>query len=435
MRSKSGRGGRPKHNRSTSSSPSITATTTSLPMLFNRKHNQFTLDEDSVCGEMLNAQLHNDVAPDLVDHALASKTRVHCSTSHDISTLDDGMEIDCFKQTCIICNQGGHVFVCAESGCPIALHKKCVSQELISDDDLEQFYCPYCLHKRALVQKEQLRKKAELAKEDLLKFLGTNAVGGDGLKQKDGEEKRCQDQHNTDEEQMTEDGALDASKGSQGGLKIHEENISEAHQSKFAEDVENIQLEMNADGALDRSKGGSKDGLKVPEENKGRSKDEEQMQPKSPKQTSNADFASRTTDSDMEILAARVCRIKQRAQKKPFPQNDDSPRKLSSQENSTTEKKVTSKNKKHAASKKSRQPQVSTKQLTTMPFPTAKRKRLLWTAEEENMLKEGVHHVSASAKKNVPWRKILELGRHIFHKSRTPEDLKDKWRTMLAKEP
>ena len=323
---------------------------------------QFTLDEDSICGEMPNAQLHNDVASDLVDHTLASKTRVHCSTSHDISTQDDGMEIDCFKQTCIICNQGGHVSVCTESGCPIALHKKCVRQELISDDDLEQFYCPYCLHKRALVQKQQLRKKAELAKEDLLKFLGTNAVGGDGLKQKDGEEKRRQDQRNTDE-QMTEDGALDASKGSQGGLKIHEENISEAHQSKFAEDVENIQVEMNADGALDRSKGGSKDGLKVSEENKSRSKDEEQMQPKSPKHTSNADFTSGTTDSDMEILAARACRIKQRAQKKAFLQNDDSPRKLSSQENSTTEKKVTSKNKKHAASKKTRQPQVSTKQL------------------------------------------------------------------------
>ena len=311
---------------------------------------------------MPNAQLHNDVASDLVDHTLASKTRVHCSTSHEISTQDDGMEIDCFKQTCIICNQGGHVSVCTESGCPIALHKKCVRQELISDDDLEQFYCPYCLHKRALVQKQQLRKKAELAKEDLLKFLGTNAVGGDGLKQKDGEEKRRQDQRNTDE-QMTEDGALDASKGSQGGLKIHEENISEAHQSKFAEDVENIQVEMNADGALDASKGGSKDGLKVSEENKSRSKDEEQMQPKSPKHTSNADFTSGTTDSDMEILAARACRIKQRAQKKAFLQNDDSPRKLSSQENSTTEKKVTSKNKKHAASKKTRQPQVSTKQL------------------------------------------------------------------------
>ena len=323
---------------------------------------QFTLDEDIICGEMPNAQLHNDVASDLVDHTLASKTTVHCSTSHDISTQDDGMEIDCFKQTCIICDQGGHVSVCTESGCPIALHKKCVRQELISDDDLEQFYCPYCLHKRALVQKQQLRKKAELAKEDLLKFLGTNAVGGDGLKQKDGEEKRRQDQRNTDE-QMTEDGALDASKGSQGGLKIHEENISEAHQSKFAEDEESIQVEMNADGALDRSKGGSKDGLKVSEENKSRSKDEEQMQPKSPKHTSNADFASGTTDSDMEILAARACRIKQRAQKKAFLQNDDSPRKLSSQENSTTEKKVTSKNKKHAASKRTRQPQVSTKQL------------------------------------------------------------------------
>lgn len=324
---------------------------------------QFTLDEDSICGEMPNAQLHNDVAPDLVDDALAFKTRVHCSTSHDISTQDDGMEIDWFKQTCIVCNQGGHVSVCAESGCPIALHKKCVSRELISDDHLEQFYCPYCLHKRALVQKQQLRKKAELAKEDLLKFLGANAVGGgDGLKQKDGEEKRCQDQRNADE-QMTEDDALDASKGSQGGLKIHEENISEAHWSKFAGDDENIQVEMNAGGALDRSKGGSKDSLKVSDENKSRSKDEEQVQPKSPKQTSNVDFASGTTDSDMEILSARVCRVKQRAQKKAFPQNDDSPRKSPSQENSTTDKKAASKNKKHAASKKSRQPQVSTKQL------------------------------------------------------------------------
>lgn len=38
MRSKSGRGGRPKLSHSTSSSPSIT--TTSLPMPFNHKHNQ-----------------------------------------------------------------------------------------------------------------------------------------------------------------------------------------------------------------------------------------------------------------------------------------------------------------------------------------------------------------------------------------------------------
>ncbi len=49
------------------------------------------------------------------------------------------------------------------------------------------------------------------------------------------------------------------------------------------------------------------------------------------------------------------------------------------------------------------------------------------------VLQEGVHHFSASAKKNVPWRKILDLGRHKFHKSRTPADLKDKWRNMTAK--
>lgn len=30
----------------------------------------------------------------------------------------------------------------------------------------------------------------------------------------------------------------------------------------------------------------------------------------------------------------------------------------------------------------------------------------------------------------IPWRMILELGVSVFQKSRTPVDLKDKWRNM-----
>ncbi|XP_027346192.1 uncharacterized protein LOC113857995 isoform X2 [Abrus precatorius] len=64
---------------------------------------------------------------------------------------------------------------------------------------------------------------------------------------------------------------------------------------------------------------------------------------------------------------------------------------------------------------------------------TAKRRRLRWTDEEEKVLKEGVLKFSME-NQNIPWRKILEFGCHVFHKTRTPADLKDKWKNITSKE-
>lgn len=50
------------------------------------------------------------------------------------------------------------------------------------------------------------------------------------------------------------------------------------------------------------------------------------------------------------------------------------------------------------------------------------------------MLQEGVQKFSTMVNKNLPWRKILEFGRHVFDGTRTPADLKDKWRNILVKE-
>ncbi|XP_023646000.1 uncharacterized protein LOC17896988 [Capsella rubella] len=58
-------------------------------------------------------------------------------------------------------------------------------------------------------------------------------------------------------------------------------------------------------------------------------------------------------------------------------------------------------------------------------------KRVLWTAKEEDMLRVGVEIFSTKIKKNMPWKKILEMGKGVFHKTRNPSDLKDKWRNML----
>ncbi|KAG5047816.1 hypothetical protein JHK85_008919 [Glycine max] len=56
-----------------------------------------------------------------------------------------------------------------------------------------------------------------------------------------------------------------------------------------------------------------------------------------------------------------------------------------------------------------------------------RRKKIPWTAEEEEKIKEGVQ------KFGKEWKKILQFGSHVFDKvgkRRTPHDLKDKWRNM-----
>ncbi|KAG5250195.1 protein CHROMATIN REMODELING [Salix suchowensis] len=59
-----------------------------------------------------------------------------------------------------------------------------------------------------------------------------------------------------------------------------------------------------------------------------------------------------------------------------------------------------------------------------------KRQRLNWTAVEEDTLKEGVEKFAKPGNNNTPWRKILEFGHSVFDSTRTPTDLKDKWRNM-----
>ncbi|KAJ4849246.1 hypothetical protein Tsubulata_040448 [Turnera subulata] len=81
-----------------------------------------------------------------------------------------------------------------------------------------------------------------------------------------------------------------------------------------------------------------------------------------------------------------------------------------------------------------RQPRVSSQKWTSLAIVSNdKRKRLHWTPEEEEMLEKGVNKFSSSINKNIPWRKILEFGHQIFDPTRTPSDLKDKWRNMAKK--
>ncbi|XP_050384292.1 uncharacterized protein LOC126800908 [Argentina anserina] len=58
------------------------------------------------------------------------------------------------------------------------------------------------------------------------------------------------------------------------------------------------------------------------------------------------------------------------------------------------------------------------------------RRRILWTNEEEEALKEGVKVFWTSERKNIPWEKIRQAYKDRFHSSRTAANLKDKWTRM-----
>ncbi|KAK7345068.1 hypothetical protein VNO77_15467 [Canavalia gladiata] len=64
--------------------------------------------------------------------------------------------------------------------------------------------------------------------------------------------------------------------------------------------------------------------------------------------------------------------------------------------------------------------------------PQLRRKKISWTAEEEELIREGVQKFGSDDPK-IPWKKILAFGAHVFEKNgkrRMPQDLKDKWKNM-----
>ncbi|OAY78137.1 hypothetical protein ACMD2_16555 [Ananas comosus] len=67
-------------------------------------------------------------------------------------------------------------------------------------------------------------------------------------------------------------------------------------------------------------------------------------------------------------------------------------------------------------------------------MPPGRRTKLLWTMEEEAALKEGMQRFVSNYGGTIPWRAILEYGCGVFHKTRVPGDLKDKWRNIKIKE-
>ncbi|XP_078447978.1 uncharacterized protein LOC144716657 [Wolffia australiana] len=70
-------------------------------------------------------------------------------------------------------------------------------------------------------------------------------------------------------------------------------------------------------------------------------------------------------------------------------------------------------------------------------IPCARRNRLPWTEDEESILKEAMEKLQQKrgglGQAEISWISILDYGKHVFHRTRQPADLKDKWRNLRSK--
>ncbi|KAK9285346.1 hypothetical protein L1049_024537 [Liquidambar formosana] len=368
------------------------------------------------------------------------------------------------RVTCIKCDKGGHVLICSDSGCPLAVHEKCIRCSP-SFDDMGNFYCPYCSYKRAAAESDQAREKAMLAKKALSNFIDTMTDGRRAKRIEPNSSTIARDRKDRDNKnKITSDEVPNQS------VPAEEDQQECASASDCTASVIPIK---GAEAFLRNEQndvffGRHGDNAKLTECCQPTTVVEQEMCPKTSvahvsdtfrqEETTPANESFQASITKGKINSAKnsethqsvVADVGENIQAEHSGQFDDhqpeeaaedqqeaeetvdTPRKSSSELNTSAEANASDQDKK-VSSSKSRQLQDPSKRFASSSFSNVRRKKLPWTAEEEEMLKEGVQKFSTTVKKNLPWRKILEFGRHIFDGTRTPVDLKDKWRNILGK--
>ncbi|KAF8007514.1 hypothetical protein BT93_K1507 [Corymbia citriodora subsp. variegata] len=399
------------------------------------------------------------------------------------------------KRTCLTCNGHGQLLVCTEPSCPIAIHEKCLSCKP-QFDFLGDFYCPYCSYKRVVAKVHELRRKAMLRKEALSKFLDTGVVDKEQKEQKGGEDKEkdlnpspslgddhCHDdvskedyegQHQSDpvnsvysKDEALVENQIDTSAPSVPGQRnlVHEEGLQEEesreatdnhckevfNQEKAETADDHPSKEVAAEAAEDAVPSKFSEGKrhrKSIRRSHGLSKKRKRKKVQSSDATVSSiqgDFATdvnpeanmgdEVCDSDVEGGPVNNGHSPSAKPQGKAPVDEVVlPRKGSFEPgiSMTNQKDSHDERRRATLAEKSRRQRQSPRKLPKPPLPNVKR-RLRWSPEEEEILKEGVQLFSSNANKNIPWRKILEYGCRVFNPSRTPVDLKDKWKNIAAK--
>ncbi|MED6111274.1 hypothetical protein PIB30_051045 [Stylosanthes scabra] len=394
------------------------------------------------------------------------------------------------KSICLCCNKRGGVLACSGSGCPVGLHPKCINSEPKFDDS-GKFYCPYCWYKRNVNMNPEMSKRIFTAKNALLRLADQDVVMNDRLVKtlkapkgkepddgggiplsSDGRQRmdevgahpvqpkvdlpiklqkdasvQCDialedqaysngDFRSCGEEVMPVDinpveGSLELKESFEtGDSRLNKEDVHEriVDVGEKEEPVAALHLGKHIEGHshdIEFVQGTQESVLKSGE--KGRKTGKGKIPGKENKLSATGSSVSETNNSDSDAISERRRCSKRKIQRTEFPQ--DVHRKSLLQGHNIKEEEANDIDEEVTSYRLRRRSQSSQKQdMKKLPL-TVRRKALIWTSEEEKVLQEGVLRFS-KGNQNIPWSRILDFGRHVFDKTRTPVDLKDKWRNI-----
>ncbi|PKI49200.1 hypothetical protein CRG98_030418 [Punica granatum] len=315
-------------------------------------------------------------------------------------------------RVCVMCGRrkGDRMLGCAETDCPVAFHVKCYPREPKFDQS-GKFYCPYCSYKRKTAKVEELKKKATqaiLVLSDTVDVVGADR-GKKRQKQSDASVSIRENQGNVPVSPEKQASATASGNGNQGNVPVSMEKQANAT-SSGKENQGNVPVSpeklANASASGNENQGNVGASLEKQVNASSPRNENQGNDAVSPEKQADAS-ASRNENQDNDVV---------------------SPEKAGS-----TAGKGPCLEKEVPDADRSSHGKQSPKEEKYVVISKPRRKRLKWTLQEEEILEEGVWKFSDKETKSVPWRKILEFGSGTFHSTRTPMDLKDKWKNMLRK--
>ncbi|XP_002526722.2 uncharacterized protein LOC8278948 isoform X1 [Ricinus communis] len=343
---------------------------------------------------------------------------------------------------CVQCSKDGQLLVCNAVGCPFVVHEKCLGCSP-KFDEKGNFYCPFCAYSYAISKYLEAKKTATLARKELSAFIHKRP-------ERSHLQKLSNLGHNEDEDNI---------------CKIHEtadlgERGSDKKNDKVRACIINGQVEKRIGdrqpeepmlscidvNVMCREQLGATHGIThiASEAN-----ESEEMSPKSSfargldreDQTSAGlkSHGDNPMSKDKEMFSSNKEEAEGRFEKEVLEQQSsdvlEKPVCAGNVDEGETSDDESDENMMSDYSIRLRRRRMREIQYAYPATPQFRRKKVPWTAKEEEILKEGVQKFSNISDRTISWKKILEYGSAVFLHDRTTTDLKDKWRNICKGSP
>lgn len=348
------------------------------------------------------------------------------------------------QNLCMKCNEGGQLLACKKTTCPLMVHKNCLGASAQLDAK-GNFFCPFCAYSQAISEYLEAKKNASFAREELAIFISKGIQNQaaelvyDFQRQEhcfSRKSSKCEHSHvkNNENDQLT---GYEGNREDHDGGHPNEANnlqFEKCHQQapipcihSSCREKENVNngsdkvLREEEIGEMPNAK--SLTGGRVEETEVSTDHVDGHVGDKFTCEKTNIAPVNKSNAGEVSQEMIKQHNIDGTIE--PVRAHDTGKEEISEHEYEThSSPRYTMRFRKHVSQCK---PQAS----PVFHCSQFRRRKIPWTAEEEELIREGVKKFGLNDPKK--WNKILAFGSCVFEmtgKRRTSQDLKDKWKNM-----